>query len=377
MKPISLALIRQRYAEDGGAERFVARLLEAIPSDAMRVTLITREWQDASGFDVVATRPFSIGRLWRDWSFARAVCRTVTRKHFDLVQSHERVACCDIYRAGDGVHSEWLVQRSRALGAIAAVALGLNPYHVYVCRAERRLFHSPRLRAVICNSHMVKEEIQQHFGLPEERLKVIYNGVDTARFTPELKRHRQEVRVRYGIDNNAYLFLFVGSGFERKGLAGAIDAIARVPDAHLLVVGRDKRLRAFQARAFKAGVAERVHFAGAQPDVTPYYGAADSLVLPTLYDPFPNVVLEALASGLPVVISRKCGAAELIREGENGFVCDALNTPALARAMKQMLPQEQQARMSAAARHTAESFSLERMTGEYLAFYRSVVAGQA
>lgn len=377
MKPVSLALIRQRYAEDGGAERFVARLLAAMPSEAMRISLITREWQDASGFDVIAANPFSIGRLWRDWSFARAVCRTVSHKRFDLVQSHERIACCDIYRAGDGVHREWLAERSRALGAIGALALSINPYHVYVCRAERRLFQSPRLRAVICNSTMVKEEIKQHFGLPEERLRVIYNGVDTARFGLELKRHRAEVRSRYGVANDACLFLFVGSGFERKGLAGAMDALARVPGAHLMVVGRDKKLRKFQAHAFKSAVADRVHFAGAQADVTPYYGAADAFVLPTLYDPFPNVVLEALASGLPVLTSRKCGGAELIHEGENGFVCDALNTPALVRAMKDVLPHARQARMSAAARRTAEAFGLERMTNEFLSFYRSGVAGPA
>jgi UDP-glucose:(heptosyl)LPS alpha-1,3-glucosyltransferase len=253
----------------------------------------------------------------------------------------------------------------------------MNPYHIYVCRAERRLFLNPGLRTVICNSKMVKEEIKQHFGLPEERLRVIYNGVDTARFGPELKRHRAELRARYGIDNHAYLFLFVGSGFERKGLAGAIDALARVPGAHLLVVGRDKKLRKFQAHAFKSAVADRVHFAGAQADVTPYYGAADAFVLPTLYDPFPNVVLEALASGLPVLVSRKCGAAELIQEGENGFVCDALNTPALARAMKQMLAPEHQERMSIAARRTAEAYDLKRMVSEFLAFYQScVVAGK-
>ena len=105
--PLAIALIRQRYAGDGGAERFVARMLDTL-KDRARLTLITREWSQAPGFEVLACNPFYIGRWWRDRSFARDVCRLLGSRRFDLVQSHERIACCDIYRAGDGLHREWL-----------------------------------------------------------------------------------------------------------------------------------------------------------------------------------------------------------------------------------------------------------------------------
>ena len=142
MKPLAIALIRQRYAGDGGAERFVARMLDTL-KDRARLTLITREWSQAPGFEVLACNPFYIGRWWRDRSFARDVCRLLRSRRFDLVQSHERIACCDIYRAGDGLHREWLKNRTRVLGPLARLAVALNPYHRYLLAAERRAVPKP------------------------------------------------------------------------------------------------------------------------------------------------------------------------------------------------------------------------------------------
>src|SRR6266853_1094300 len=157
-----VALVRQRYSAHGGAERFIERARGALGAQGVAVTVLAREWTGDPG-TVVRCDPFHVGRVWRDWSFARAVCREVARRPFDLVQSHERIACCDIYRAGDGVHAQWLHNRRATFGALGRFGLALNPYHRYVLAAERRLFESPRLRAVICNSRMVRDEIRAHF----------------------------------------------------------------------------------------------------------------------------------------------------------------------------------------------------------------------
>jgi len=368
-----VALIRQRYAHDGGAERFVSRALEALKTRDVRLTLITREWRGGEGFEVLTCNPFYLGRLWRDWSFARAACRRLETESFDLVQSHERLDCCDVYRAGDGVHREWLQQRARAQTPLARLATALNPYHYYVKAAERRLFGSPRLRAVICNSRMVHAEIRRYFDVPEDRLHVIYSGVDTGAFHPHLKKRRGEVRVRHGIPENATLFLFVGSGFERKGMAALLQAMAMLRgEIFLLVVGRDRKLARFQAQAQQLGLARRVLFVGPQQDVKPYYGAADALVLPTLYDPFPNVALEAMASGLPVITSLKSGAAELIENGANGYVCDALDVPALTAHLRSVTPQTASI-MGMRARTTVASMTLERMSLALLDLYNSLL----
>jgi UDP-glucose:(heptosyl)LPS alpha-1,3-glucosyltransferase len=298
----------------------------------------------------------------------------LAKNNFDLVQSHERIACCDIYRAGDGVHREWLAQRRRVLGPLSRLGIALNPYHRHVLAAEKKLFASPQLKAVICNSIMVKEEIQRHFGLPEEKLHVIYSGVDLDAFHPRLREcHRSAVLAQFHIPADATVFLFVGSGFERKGLATALRALACLPaSSHLLVVGKDKKLEQFRRLANRLGIEARVQFLGGQESVQPFYGAADALVLPTLYDPFPNAALEAFACGLPVITSTKSGAAELIREGENGFVRDALDVAGFVVAMRQVATQGI-APYRMFSRDTVAALSPSAMSNRLFALYRDLL----
>ena len=381
---MKIALVRQRYNPYGGAERFVERAMTALAAQQVELTLLTRAWPGESasadagsgkGPRIIHCDPFYLGRMWRDWSFARAVCATLKSQRFDLVQSHERIACCDVYRAGDGVHRQWLANRTRAAGAWERIALALNPYHWYTLAAEKRLFESPRLRAVICNSNMVKEEVRRHFGLAESKLRVIYSGVDLALFRPELRQTwRRRKREELGIADAVTVFLFVGAGFRRKGLPQLLRALTGVRDAQLVVVGADKELPRLRQAAEQLHLAARVHFAGGQEDVTPWYGMADCLVLPTLYDPFPNVALEAMACGLPLVTSLQCGAAELITSGIEGYVCrDPLDVVELARCLNLAAAPGQAQRMGAAARRKVEPLGLERMAQQLTRLYAELL----
>jgi UDP-glucose:(heptosyl)LPS alpha-1,3-glucosyltransferase len=369
-----IALVRQRYSAQGGAERFIERALAALAGRGVAVTVLAREWTGDPG-SVIRCDPFYAGRVWRDWSFARAVCREIARQSFDLVQSHERVACCDIYRAGDGVHAQWLDNRRGALGPLERAGLALNPYHRYVLAAERCLFSSPRLRAVICNSRMVRDEIRRHFGTPESKLHVIYNGIDLEVFHPRLREtHRPIMRERLGIGQQALVFLHVGAGFERKGVFRLIEAfaLARLRDAHLVIVGSDKTQARAERLASSRGVASRVHFAGTQADVRPWYGAADAFVLATLYDPFPNAALEAMACGLPVITTWQCGTAEIIEEGASGFVVDALAVREIAERLCRLDGAKAQ-EMGRRARERALGFGMDTMVERFLALYRGVM----
>ncbi len=375
MSALRIALIRQRYNPYGGAERFVANAMQALQARGAEITIVTRKWQPQSGVEALVLNPFYIGSLWRDWRFSSAVCSALQRQAFDLVQSHERIACCDVYRAGDGVHREWLAQRRRVLSPSGRLRIALNPYHRYLLAAERRLFHNPRVRAIICISQMVKREIMQHYGVAEDRLHVVYNGVDTQAFHPRLKQeHATRVRAGFGIPEDAIVFLFVGSGFERKGIPVLLEVMNTLPvQAHLLIVGKDKALRKYSETARQRGFGARVHFAGGQNDVKPFYGAADALAFPTLYEPFGNVVLEAMACGLPVITSTKAGAAEVIEDGVNGYVCDALDVPALRRAMEALCSHERCAAMGAAARRTVEPYTFNAMSQRLIALYESLL----
>ena len=368
-----VALVRGRYDPAGGAERFVQSALAALRSQGASITIVAREWPDHDG-SAILVRPFHLGSLWRDRAFAAAACAELARRRFDLVQSHERIPCCDVYRAGDGVHAQWLEERARAQGPLGRLATRLSPHHRYLLAAERALFASPRLRAVICNSEMVRGEIASRFGIDAAKLVLIRNAVDAARFHPGLRAEmRDAVRQQLGIPRDASLVLHVGSGFERKGVRFLLRALARSRTRPWLVVaGRDKRASRYASLAHRLGIGERVRFAGSVSDVRPYLGAADAFVLATLYDPQPNAALEAMAAGLPVITTPKCGVAELLREGESGYVRDALDVAGLAEAMDRLEPPGGRA-MGEAARAAVLPFSPQAMAEEYLALYRRLL----
>ncbi len=385
---MKVAIVRQRYNPFGGAERFVERALGALADEGAEVTLITRSWEGAprEGFKQITCDP-PYSRLWggraaRDRSFSFAAQLAMAKGGFDITQSHERIPGCMIFRAGDGVHAAWLAHRARVQVGLQKLAQAWSPYHRYVLGAEKAMFAHPALRAVICNSQMVADEIWRFYGVDRNRLHVIYNGVDTAVFHPGLAAEfRAATRAQAGIPEGAPLLLFVGSGFERKGVPQLLRAFAQARNqaTRLVIVGADRKLKAMQAMAAKLGLERRVHFTGPLKDVRPWYGAADGFVLPTLYDPCPNAALEAFASGLPVVTSTTCGAQEWVRDGENGWVVDAVDEAGLALRLDDLAGLAGDAFARAAARLGVEALTLPAMADRLLALYRSIgweAAGQ-
>ena len=123
----AIALIRQRYNPYGGAERIVTNILLQMANSGAAISLITRRWEENPVFNPIVVNPYYVGRLWRDWSFSRAVSKLLAENPFDLVQANEKIAGCDVYRAGDGVHREWLRQRGRVAGLGERMWLRLSP----------------------------------------------------------------------------------------------------------------------------------------------------------------------------------------------------------------------------------------------------------
>lgn len=378
---MKIAIIRQRYNPYGGAERFVERALGALADEGAEVSLITRNWDGAlrQGFkqmicDPKYSRLFG-GRAARDRSFAAGAQAAMAQGNFDITQSHERIPGCMIFRAGDGVHAAWLEHRARVLSPLQRLTQRCSPYHRYVVGAEKAMFQHPALKAVICNSQMVADEIWRHYRVDRSKLKVIYNGVDTTVFHPGLAAEcRVTTRLQAGIPAMAPLLLFVGSGFERKGVPQLLRAFAQAQNKsmHLVIVGADRKLKAMQGLAEQLGLTGRAHFTGPLNDVRTWYGAADGFVLPTLYDPCPNAALEALACGLPIVTSTTCGAREWVQPGANGWVVDAVNQSELAGRLDDLAALSGCADARAASRASVEALTLPAMADRLLALYRSL-----
>lgn len=370
---MKIAFIRYRYDPFGGAERFTQALIESLARRGAKIHLFARKWTGASEAGIHLHR---IGgpawpRLLGHATFAFLAGRAVRKERFDLVQSNERTLCQHVYRAGDGVHARWLELRGRYQSRLRRLTIRMNPFHLYRLWIERRLYEHPDLKAVIVNSDMVRGEILSRFRIPNEHIHTIYNGVNLQRFHPANRATLGALlRKQYLLDADRPVVLFVGSGFERKGLSFLLRGMALAGgDAQLWVVGKNKTGR-YEKLAERLGISSRVVFMGPQPDTAPFYAAADIFVLPTLYDPFPTVVLEAMASGLPVITTRQCGAAEIITEGEDGFVMEsAYDVPRMAESLRLLYRTDRRRSMSLEAREKAEGFSIERTVMEIEALY--------
>ena len=221
---------------------------------------------------------------------------------------------------------------------------------------------------VIAVSRRVGEDVRRCYGY-KGPLSVVYHGVDSSSFTPGRQNPlRHKVRADCGLDEEEMAFLFVGD--LRKGGLQCVEALSKLESGKLLLVSRSAP-GPYRALASQLGIAERVLFLGATSHVERYYAAADALLLPTHYDSFALVVTEAMATELPVIVSREAGAAELIQDGVNGLLLeDFSDTSELAEKMRLLITERPLARrLGAAARHTAEQHSWDVTAAETMRVY--------
>jgi UDP-glucose:(heptosyl)LPS alpha-1,3-glucosyltransferase len=214
---------------------------------------------------------------------------------------------------------------------------------------------------------LVRQDLLETFHLTPEKVVTLYNGVDLERFAPNRdKSFSRKIRHEFEIPEDGRVIAFVGNGFARKGLGFLIRAWPLVePPTCLVVAGADRAVDTYRRRAIQLGVGSRVIFVGAAIPVERLFGAVDGVALPSLFEPFGNVVLEAMAAGLPVVCSKLTGAAELMPgELSDLVVDDPTDVGELARRVNLLLHVADDAAM--VARATAEQYPWERYGAELL-----------
>ena len=371
---MKIAVIRKKYTYHGGSEGFSQGLIDQLAQQGHEVHIHAISWEGASPTGAVffhKVPAFTFNSFFRDLTFALLSRKQLKAGNYDIIQTHDKTLFQDIYRAGDGCHIEWLRQRWKRTGIPGKLSMLFNPYHWLILSLERNIFRKHRYRKIIAISEMVKADIMRNYGVPAEDIVVIYNGIDLDRFHPaNRERFRNEARRQYHIPDSTRVFLFVGSGFERKGVRYLVEA-AEMLDSPitLLIVGKGAGEK-FQGFIKK----QRVIFCGPQKQIERYYAAADAFVFPTVYEPFGNVHLEALACGLPVITTRNSGAAEIIDEGKNGFVVqEPEDTAAISGSMKKLLDADLLHAMGREARKTAEKFTMERFVHEILRLYSDIM----
>lgn len=238
------------------------------------------------------------------------------------------------------VHKAALEALLARRGRLGRLPLVLNPDHRVRLRLEERHYRPRDYLRLIANGSTVKDDLVRHHGVPEEDIDVLPPGFQESAFNVARRTElRPEARARLGLSESDRVLVFVANELERKGFGPLIEALARLGerDVRLLVVGR-VRSRPYQERIERLGLAGRVSFVGPSDDVSYFLAAADVFVLPTLYEPWGLVIVEALASGLPVVTTSLAGAAEAVEPGRTGvLIDDPDDTAAIAEAIASLL----------------------------------------
>ena len=211
-------------------------------------------------------------------------------------------------------------------------------YAWMVAGMERHFYQSDRLERVIAQSRLLAGDLAHFYGVPESKLAVAHGGVNASTFDPaERLALRPRLRSELGLPDGRFVFFFIGNNWLIKGLYHVLRALADVPDVWLAIVGADvERRESWERFGRELGVAERIRYLPRRRDVIAYYAAADALLAPSVYDTFPLMPMEAMACGLPVIISAQTGVAEIVGVEDALVVSNPRNTAELAAAMRRM-----------------------------------------
>lgn len=339
---MKVALIIERIETwRGGAEISTVQFAQHLAELGADVHLVTTTHMPSTpDLTVVPIRASRRLRGSRAIAFAHRASRTVREHDFDIVHSIVPCPAADVYQPRGGTVPEML-ERNLAIRS-APLARGLkragqclNLKYRAIARMERQLLTRRPPPWVIAISGYVSDQLHRHYRFDPSRVREIFNGVDRDE-TPAAVRaeHRVSLRRQFRLADDELMLLCVAHNFKLKGVDRLIEAVARIESRggvgsaggrrrlRVLVVGRDNPRGAAEL-ARRLGVSDRITFAGSTQRIEAFFHAADILVHPTFYDPCSRVVLEALASGLPVITTRFNGAGERVKDGREGYVIDS------------------------------------------------------
>jgi UDP-glucose:(heptosyl)LPS alpha-1,3-glucosyltransferase len=321
-------------------------------------------------------------------SFDRGVQRILARLPVDLVHGFSKTSRQDVYTDGSGTLREYIAAQWSHRPRWWRDVYGWTPHQRAIRKLERQRFQRGAILRIVAMAEFVRDQILAEYPVDARRIEVLYNGVETRTFHPANRaRLGQALRSRAQIPPDAQVWVFAGNDWRRKGLATALAALAvarrRAPqrDVRLLVAGADNHPRHYLRLAHRRQVAGAVTWLGSVPSIQDVFAAGDVFVFPSRYDVFGNVGLEALASGLPVVLSARAGVSELLAPQRAGawaaagaVLDDPEDAEQLARSCEELLDPMRLAARASAARALAESYSWERHFERLLQIYREVVA---
>jgi len=331
----SICLIKRDLNPQGGLEKYTKRIIEGFLKRNFEVTLLTAQ-ENLEILDVeVVTLPSSGSFSYQKIKSFDNSCKKYFETHsHPIVLGLDRTSYQTHIRAGNGIHRAFMDIRNDLDSKAKKLFAPVNPLNKIINSIEKQAIESPDLKLLMTNSNMVKSQALDYFDIDPKKIITIHNGVEHAQLKDVFENsldNKFSIAKEYNLDPHKYNLLFVGHGYSRKGLLPLLHAISEVSfrDCHLIVVGKDKNIPSYERILEKLGVRDMVTFLGPVNDVKPLYQFADCAVIPSYYDPFANVTVEALAMGLFVISSKYNGGSEVLTD-ETGCVCDPFDSSSIA-----------------------------------------------
>ncbi|MES1213844.1 MAG: glycosyltransferase family 4 protein [Singulisphaera sp.] len=370
-------VVRHFNPARGGAERWTYELARRALTAGHEVHVVAQNF--GAPEHALPIVPHAVPKVHSPFAFALAIDETVSHLDLDLVHDMGFGWRFDILQPHFGAPRAQFDRKLLALApwkrTLRRALTAVSPRWQQQERICWRQYADHR-RLVIALSKLVARDLERTHGWPMERSRLIYNGVDLDRFTPDNRsEHRQQVRARLHIAEDELAVLFIAHNFALKGLPTLLQAVGQLRQRNQrlrLVVagaGRDKQYRHLAERSG----AENTQFLGAVRDTAPLYAAADVFALPTWYDSCSLVVLEALAAGVPVITTSHNGASEIMSAGQAGFVIENPGDwHTLAAHLQSLLDPATRFRMGVAARRLAEQYPIEGNYQQVLQLWQQV-----
>ncbi|MES2307736.1 MAG: glycosyltransferase family 4 protein [Verrucomicrobiota bacterium] len=342
MRLMKIALIRRRFSPTGGAERYLERLAEELQKQNVQVELWCENWNNPTS----SIKNIRTVHSRNPWEFSEKIQQL--KKEVDLRFALDRVPGVEVYRAGDGLHCSWLKNRELYSPFLGKIQNSIRFKNRTMLQLDQAIYTHPDLKLVIANSAMVAKEIEETYHFPSQKIAIVHNGIPTHQFQNGDRTVGR--RIMYTSPQD-YVILLVGAGKERKGHRFLKEAHSKMShEARLWIID--------------------------YPPSTPIqniYAGADLFVLPTLYDPFSNVILEALTAGKPVITTRHNGAHEVIQTGVHGWILDRANdVDRLRQHLDALADPEIRRPFAEAARQLGSQFTIEKNVRETLQALNSI-----
>ena len=356
-----IVLLKSCLRHAGGLEKYATRIAKGFADTGARVTILTTGDAPSSiphpsiSYHLIKTNSWP--PFLRMEQFDQQVAKWLQKEQPDLVFGMDRNRTQTHLRAGNGVHIAYLKSRILTEGHLKHWICRLNPMHRKILQLEKEAFENPRLQKLFANSQMVKKELLEHYAIHPTKIEVIHNGVEWHEMQNDFQEwgdKKQETCQNLQLNPNRFHFLFIGHGYARKGLDPLLQGLAKLKncDVHLSIIGKDNQMRFYTDLVAQYGLKNQVRFFGPQIHIRPFYQLADALVIPSFYDPFANVTIEALAMGLFVLSSKHNGGSEILKPSHGTLIQDLLDPDSMLHALTDALRHRKTAGSAIAARQS-------------------------